>query len=55
MSHRKTAVTYLAFDYGEKYIGVAVGSRHSRLAEPLTTLRGSAKNPDWVRVSQLME
>ena len=25
--------TYLAFDYGEKYIGVAVGSRHSRLAE----------------------
>ena len=55
MSHRKTAVTYLAFDYGEKYIGVAVGSRHSRLAEPLTTLRGSAKNPDWVRVSQLIE
>ena len=47
--------TYLAFDYGEKYIGVAVGSRHSRLAEPLTTLRGSAKNPDWVRVSQLIE
>jgi putative Holliday junction resolvase len=55
MSHRKTAVTYLAFDYGEKYIGVAVGSRHSRLAEPLTTLRGSAKNPDWVRISQLIE
>ena len=47
--------TFLAFDYGEKYIGVAVGSRHSRLAEPLTTLRGSAKNPDWVRVSQLIE
>jgi putative Holliday junction resolvase len=47
--------TFLAFDYGEKYIGVAVGSRHSRLAEPLTTLRGSAKNPDWVRISQLIE
>ena len=47
--------TFLAFDYGEKYIGVAVGSRHSRLAEPVTTLRGSAKNPDWVRVSQLIE
>jgi putative Holliday junction resolvase len=48
------AGTYLAFDYGEKYIGVAVGSSHSRQAEPLTTLRGSAKNPDWVRLSQLI-
>lgn len=47
--------TYLAFDYGEKYIGVAVGSRHTGLAEPVTTLRGSAKNPDWVRISKLIE
>ena len=47
--------TYLAFDYGEKYIGVAAGSRHTRQAEPVTTLRGSAKNPDWVRISQLIE
>ena len=56
MSDSKTAEnrTYLAFDYGEKYIGVAVGSSHSRLAEPVTTLRGSAKNPDWVRLSQLI-
>jgi putative Holliday junction resolvase len=49
------AATFLAFDYGEKYIGVAVGSRHTRQAEPLTTLRGSAKNPDWVRISRLIE
>ena len=47
--------TYLAFDYGEKYIGVAVGSSHSRQAEPVTTLRGSAKNPDWVSISKLIE
>ncbi|MDH5511820.1 MAG: Holliday junction resolvase RuvX, partial [Gammaproteobacteria bacterium] len=46
-----TAGSFLAFDYGEKYIGVAVGSSHSRLAEALTTLRGSAKNPDWKRLS----
>lgn len=46
---------YLAFDYGEKYIGVAVGSRHTRLAEPVTTLRGSAKNPDWVGISKLLD
>ncbi|MCR4300207.1 MAG: Holliday junction resolvase RuvX, partial [Sulfuricaulis sp.] len=57
MSDSKTAETrtYLAFDYGEKYIGTAVGSSHLRLAEPLTTLRGSAKNPDWVRISKLIE
>jgi putative Holliday junction resolvase len=48
------AQTYLAFDYGEKYIGVAVGSSHSRQAEPVTTLRGSAKNPDWVGISRLI-
>ena len=51
---RAKAATFLAFDYGEKYIGVAVGSRHTRQAEPLTTLRGSAKNPDWVRISRLI-
>ncbi|MHB8534025.1 MAG: Holliday junction resolvase RuvX [Sulfuricaulis sp.] len=49
------AQTFLAFDYGEKYIGVAVGSRHTRQAEPVTTLRGSAKNPDWTRLSRLIE
>jgi putative Holliday junction resolvase len=56
MSNRTTttSATYLAFDYGEKYIGVAVGGSHSRLAEPVTTLRGSAKNPDWVRISRLI-
>jgi putative holliday junction resolvase len=50
-----TARSFLAFDYGEKYIGVAVGSSHTRLAEPVTTLRGSAKNPDWQRILQLIE
>ncbi len=50
-----TANTFLAFDYGEKYIGVATGSRHSRQAEAVTTLRGSAKNPDWVRISKLID
>ena len=49
-----TARVFLAFDYGEKYIGVAVGSRHLRLAEAVTTLRGSAQNPDWERISRLI-
>jgi putative Holliday junction resolvase len=46
---------YLAFDYGEKYIGVAAGSRHTRQAQALTTLRGSAKYPDWTGISRLIE
>ena len=49
------AASFLAFDYGEKYIGVAAGSRHTRQAQALTTLRGSAKNPDWVGISRLIE
>ena len=49
------AATFLAFDYGEKYIGVAAGSRYTRQAQALTTLRGSAKNPDWVGISRLIE
>jgi len=55
MADPKKAATFLAFDYGKKYIGVAVGSHFSRLAEPLTTLRGSAENPDWIRLSRLIE
>lgn len=54
MPESATVATYLGFDYGVKYIGVAVGSRYSRRAEPLTTLRGSAKNPDWVGLSKLI-
>ncbi|HEY5682337.1 MAG TPA: Holliday junction resolvase RuvX [Sulfuricaulis sp.] len=47
--------SFLAFDYGEKYIGVAIGSSHTRQAEAVTTLRGSAKNPDWSGVSRLID
>ena len=36
--------TFLAFDYGVKRIGVAVGNSYSRLAQPLKTLQN--KNID---------
>jgi putative Holliday junction resolvase len=51
-----TAVTLLGFDYGEKFIGVAVGSTTSRLAQPLATVRvtrGGA--PDWGALTRLIE
>lgn len=47
--------TFLGFDFGEKYIGVAVGRLPTRLAQPLDTLSASHGQPDWTRVSRLIE
>jgi len=46
--------TYLAFDYGSKQIGVAVGSRHSGLAEPLANVQVARGGPDWAHISRLI-
>ncbi len=46
--------SFLGFDYGEKLIGVAVGSTHSGLAEPLTALPGG-RRLDWVPFDRLIE
>lgn len=47
--------TFLGFDFGEKYIGVAVGRLPTRLAQPIETLAASRGEPDWTRVSRLIE
>jgi putative Holliday junction resolvase len=50
-----SARVFLGFDYGGKFIGVAVGSTHSGLAQPLDTVRVSAsKAPDWERIARLV-
>lgn len=49
-----TAGVYLGFDYGRKDTGVAVGSRHSRLAEPLAVLRAQGEQPDWASLDRLV-
>jgi putative Holliday junction resolvase len=46
--------TFLGFDYGERIIGIAVGSTHSGLAEPLGAVAGG-KNTDWGRITRLVE
>jgi putative Holliday junction resolvase len=48
------AGVYLGFDYGKKDTGVAVGSRHSRLAEPLAVLRAQGQEPDWTTLDRLV-
>lgn len=46
---------YLGFDYGEKSMGVAVGSKDTGLAQPLTTIHVSKKGPDWISIKKLIE
>ncbi|WP_455201488.1 Holliday junction resolvase RuvX [Kaarinaea lacus] len=46
--------TLLAFDYGTKRIGVAVGQEFTRTATPLTTLNNSANSIDWSAIDQLV-
>lgn len=58
---RETAVaaataTVLAFDYGTKFIGVAVGSTLTRRARALATVRvARGGQPDWAALTRLIE
>ena len=44
----------LAFDFGLKHIGVAVGQTVTRTASPLTTLAAKNGTPDWPAIRQLV-
>lgn len=46
---------YLAFDYGTKFIGVAVGQDVTRTARPLTTLKQLGDIPDWNAIKKLVK
>jgi putative holliday junction resolvase len=46
--------TLLAFDYGRRRIGVAVGNTLTRQARPLLTLAVSETGPDWARITALL-
>ena len=47
--------TYLAFDFGERRIGVAVGQTRTGTATPLTVLHSKQGQPDWARIQTLLE
>jgi putative holliday junction resolvase len=47
--------TLLAFDYGRRRIGVAVGNTLTRQARPLLTLDVTETGPDWTRIAALLE
>ncbi|USQ14188.1 Holliday junction resolvase RuvX [Legionella lytica] len=45
---------YLAFDFGYKRIGMAVGQRLTCSASPLATLRAQQGVPDWDAVEKVI-
>lgn len=47
--------TLLAFDYGRRRIGVAVGNTVTCNAQALTTLPAADGNPDWPRIEALLK
>ena len=47
--------TYLAFDFGLKHIGCAIGQNITCTARGLTTLRASNGKPKWHEVNILMQ
>jgi putative Holliday junction resolvase len=49
------AETLLAFDYGEKNIGIAVGQTLTGTASPLGTIRVAGSSPDWDAISRMMK
>ncbi len=50
-----SATTILAFDFGEKRIGVAVGNTVTKTAEPLTVLQIKNTDERWHAIEQLIQ
>ncbi len=46
---------YLAFDFGTRNIGVAVGQKLTRSATPLTTVAVQQRTPDWTAIDRLID
>ena len=47
--------TYLAFDYGVKRIGVAVGNSYARLAQPLKTIQNKNSDETFSIIQKLIQ
>ena len=50
-----TPETILAFDFGLRRIGVAVGQQVTASANPLAVLQNGADGPDWTAISKLID
>ena len=45
----------MGFDYGTKKIGVAIGQRVTRTANPVAIVRAENGKPDWTHVERLVD
>jgi putative holliday junction resolvase len=54
-ANRASDGTVLAFDFGTRRIGVAVGNTVVRVAHPLTTITGEAKAPRFQAIAALLD
>ena len=49
-----TPETIIAFDFGARRIGVAVGQQVTNSANPLETVANGTDGPDWQRIEQII-
>ena len=54
-THSASRNVLIAFDFGTRFIGVAIGNRVTGTASPLPHLRARDGVPDWSLVSVLLE
>jgi len=45
----------MAFDFGRKYIGTAIGQKLTGTSQPLTTIGVRNAQPDWQTIERLIE
>lgn len=49
------AKTVIGFDYGLKYIGVAIGQQLTNTASPLTVIKARDGIPNWDEIKKLLD
>jgi putative Holliday junction resolvase len=50
-----TPETIIAFDFGLRRIGVAVGQQVTSAASPLTVITNGKNGPDWQKIASLLD
>ncbi len=50
-----TPETILAFDFGSRRIGVAIGQQVTASANPLGVVKNAANGPDWTHIGALIK
>lgn len=51
----KEIMSVLAFDFGTRHIGVAIGQRFTRTARPLNPLKADHGVPQWPQIAKLIQ